>query len=154
MIPKNAVTCDFCNPDTGRIILRDKRAYAMLSLWPVSEYHTLIIPERHVESEAELTSEEVLAISKLKLDVIKLVNEITPRQDYNFGIDVGATAGGRIPHIHYHLIFRKPGDTPAPRGIRSVIPETASYESDDDPRLEWVLEWAQDLRDIAKAPNP
>jgi len=46
----------------------------------------------------------------------------------NIGINIGASAGQTISHAHIHLIPRRDGDTPKPRGgVRGVIPDKMSY---------------------------
>ena len=47
---------------------------------------------------------------------------------FNIGTNIGESAGQTIFHAHIHLIPRRTGDTPYPRGgVRGVIPEKMSY---------------------------
>lgn len=48
----------------------------------------------------------------------------TPAPDgYTIGINDGPAAGQTIPHMHLHIIPRRFGDVPNPRGgIRQVFP--------------------------------
>jgi diadenosine tetraphosphate (Ap4A) HIT family hydrolase len=47
---------------------------------------------------------------------------------FNIGINIGESAGQTIFHAHIHLIPRRNGDTPEPRGgVRWVIPGKMSY---------------------------
>jgi ATP adenylyltransferase len=47
---------------------------------------------------------------------------------FNVGVNCGDAAGQTIMHAHVHLIPRRAGDTPAPRGgVRGVIPTKMSY---------------------------
>jgi len=44
------------------------------------------------------------------------------------GINCGEAAGQTIMHAHVHLIPRRLGDTPNPRGgVRGVIPDKMVY---------------------------
>ena len=48
---------------------------------------------------------------------------------YNIGVNVGAAAGGTVPHLHVHVIPRYRGDMPDPRGgVRHVIPWKGNYQ--------------------------
>jgi len=47
---------------------------------------------------------------------------------FNIGINSGEVAGQTIWHCHIHLIPRRKGDTPNPRGgVRGVIPDKMGY---------------------------
>lgn len=53
---------------------------------------------------------------------------------YNIGINNGEAAGQTVPHLHVHVIPRRRGDVPDPRGgVRYVIPEKANYIHDAAP---------------------
>jgi diadenosine tetraphosphate (Ap4A) HIT family hydrolase len=42
---------------------------------------------------------------------------------FNLGVNVGAMAGQTVFHVHVHLIPRRAGDVPDPRGgIRNLLP--------------------------------
>lgn len=48
---------------------------------------------------------------------------------FNIGINVGTDAGQTVPHVHIHLIPRRPGDMGDPRGgVRGVIPWMRIYD--------------------------
>ena len=59
----------------------------------------------------------------------KLLIEDPSIDGFNVGINVGAAAGQTIMHAHLHLIPRRLGDTPQPRGgVRGVIPGRMSTD--------------------------
>lgn len=102
--------CPFCDLDEKQIVLKDKHAQAFFSFWPVSDYHLLITPKRHVEKENELTDEEVKAIHNLRMIITDVIKEKMGLGFYNVFLNQGAPSGKTIPHLHYHIIFRKDGD--------------------------------------------
>ena len=64
-------------------------------------------------------------IMKLKNRLMKNDHSVT---GFNLGTNIGESAGQTIFHAHVHLIPRRNGDTPHPRGgVRGVIPEKMSY---------------------------
>jgi diadenosine tetraphosphate (Ap4A) HIT family hydrolase len=121
--------CIFCNLEPSRIEDRNEFFVAIKDLYPVTEGHTLIIPNRHVESFFELTRDEEIAmldmLSSQKEELSQLDNTIT---GFNVGINDGEDAGQTIMHCHIHLIPRRKGDMESPRGgVRGVIPSKQSY---------------------------
>jgi len=47
---------------------------------------------------------------------------------FNIGVNCGTSAGQTIMHAHIHLIPRRNGDTPKPKGgVRGVIPDYMGY---------------------------
>ena len=121
--------CIFCNLEPSRIEDRNEFFVAIKDLYPVTEGHTLIIPNRHVESFFELTRDEEIAmldmLSSQKEKLSQLDKSIT---GFNVGINDGEDAGQTIMHCHIHLIPRRKGDMESPRGgVRGVIPGKQSY---------------------------
>jgi diadenosine tetraphosphate (Ap4A) HIT family hydrolase len=111
------------------IIDSNELAIAFYDGYPVTKYHTLIIPKRHVADYFDLHQPEVNAIQKLlhrqKDRLMKLDKSIT---GFNIGINVGQDAGQSIFHVHIHLIPRRSGDMDDPKGgVRGVIPEKQKY---------------------------
>jgi diadenosine tetraphosphate (Ap4A) HIT family hydrolase len=49
-------------------------------------------------------------------------------ENFNVGVNDGKLAGQTVPHAHIHIIPRREGDVPDPRGgVRWVIPRKAAY---------------------------
>ena len=121
--------CLFCNVGEERIIAENELAFAVRDGFPVTELHSLIIPRRHVSDYFELSKEELLACNEL-LRIVK--EEILARDEsvkgFNVGANSGLVAGQSIFHCHIHLIPRREGDVPNPKGgIRHLIPGKGAY---------------------------
>jgi len=72
----------------------------------------------------ERSDAEALILS-LKNDILKNDPSVT---GFNMGVNSGASAGQTIMHAHIHLIPRRDGDTPNPRGgVRGVVPDKMAY---------------------------
>lgn len=122
--------CPFCHPDPGRIVARTDLALALRDAYPLAPGHTLIVPARHVASWFDTTEQERRAITEL-ISVVRgqLEGEFHP-DGYNIGINDGAAAGQTVMHLHVHVIPRRKGDVPDPRGgIRWIFPDRADYWS-------------------------
>ncbi|HKL58599.1 MAG TPA: HIT family protein [Sphaerochaeta sp.] len=121
--------CIFCTMDTGRIIDENALAYAIKDNFPVSEGHTLIIPKHHESDYFLLTAEEKACCDELLARARRrILDSGSSVEGFNVGINIGEAAGQSIFHCHIHLIPRRKGDTPNPRGgVRHVIAHKGCY---------------------------
>ena len=121
--------CIFCNIKESGVSHENQLAYASYDTYPVSKYHCLIIPKRHINNIFELTNKEVIACH----DLLKVVKEQIIKKDnnvkgFNYGTNIGSVSGQSIFHCHFHLIPRRDGDVENPQGgVRSVIPNKQHY---------------------------
>jgi len=125
-------TCIFCNLQLKNIeiINQNKHAISFYDAYPVTKYHTLIIPIRHEEDYFQLKKEELSSIHNLILKqkdyLQKLDSTIT---GFNIGINNGKDAGQTIFHTHIHLIPRRRNDTKnSEGGVRGVIYNKQQYK--------------------------
>ena len=122
--------CLFCSIKESGLTDENTLAYASYDTYPVSEWHCLIIPKRHVKDYFELTNDEVIACN----DLIKKIKEKILLKDplvkgFNMGTNAGKIAGQSVLHCHIHLIPRREGDVENPQGgVRSVIPLKQHYK--------------------------
>jgi len=129
-------SCVFCDIDEQRIVSENELAVAILDGYPVTEGHTLIIPKRHVSSYFDLHQPELNAVQRLLQEQKSLLTTNDPEiTGYNVGVNCGSDAGQTIFHCHIHLIPRRKGDTPNPRGgVRGVIPDRQYYDPTKPPK--------------------
>ncbi len=122
--------CIFCKIIKEELQFENKLAYSSIDSYPVSEFHSLIVPKRHVETYFELTNEEIHACNDLILKTKeKILKQDTSIKGFNIGTNAGKVAGQSIMHCHIHLIPRREGDVENPQGgVRSVIPKKQHYK--------------------------
>ena len=125
--------CLFCNAKESGIAAENEFAYASYDSYPVSDFHCLIIPKRHVKNYFEMSDKELLACNDL---IIKIKNEILAKDKtvkaFNIGTNAGKISGQSIMHCHIHLIPRREGDVENPQGgVRSVIPKKQHYKREN-----------------------
>lgn len=121
--------CLFCEIEPERVVAENELAYAIRDAFPVTEYHTLLIPKRHVADYFDLYQPELNAIQALLQDQKGLIEQADSRvKGFNVGINAGECAGQTVFHVHVHLIPRRVGDVERPKGgVRGVIPEKQGY---------------------------
>ena len=121
--------CIFCRIKSTEIIFQNEYAYASFDTYPVSKFHCLIFPKRHISNFFELNDSELLACNELiKKIKNKIENEDKSIQGFNIGSNAGKISGQSIMHCHIHLIPRREGDVDNPQGgVRAVIPSKQHY---------------------------
>lgn len=122
--------CVFCSESRVEAAVAVRGSvFAIEDLYPVTKGHLLIIPHRHTPDFFSMTEAE-------KVDALSLLDELSRRvrvsdpniAGFNIGMNCGEAAGQTIMHAHVHLIPRRRGDTPNPRGgVRGVIPGKMAY---------------------------
>ena len=121
--------CLFCNINNKDLVFDNEFAFASFDSYPVSKYHSLIVPKRHILDYVDLTNYELLACN----DLIKKIKKKIQKEDktvdgFNIGTNSGVVAGQSIMHCHIHLIPRRKGDVDNPQGgVRGVIPSKQHY---------------------------
>ena len=124
--------CPFCFKNVkDRIQEKYGTVVAISDKDAVSDGHVLVIPRRHTLDFFTMTSVERRdaehLIRILQKQIAKKDSSIT---GFNVGTNSGTSAGQTIFHAHIHLIPRRDGDTPNPRGgVRGVIPDKMNYPS-------------------------
>jgi diadenosine tetraphosphate (Ap4A) HIT family hydrolase len=120
--------CPFCALDPERVVISDPEVLGVHDEYPVTDGHTLVIPRRHVTTLFQLPPDEQaniwVFVSRVRNFLVAKLNV----ESFNVGINDGILAGQTVPHAHIHIIPRREGDVPDPRGgVRWVIPRKAAY---------------------------
>ena len=122
--------CIFCNVKMQDMIYENEYAFVSYDSYPVSKFHSLIIPKRHIKNYFDLSKDELIACD----DLIRIVKDEIIKRDktvkgFNLGTNIGKVSGQSILHCHFHLIPRRQGDVENPQGgVRSVIPNKQHYK--------------------------
>jgi histidine triad (HIT) family protein len=108
----SCIFCDIISKSTpAYIIFEDKAHIAFLDKYPISVGHTLVLPKAHFERVNEMTRAE---FGELMARVHALNSIITSRLEAtasHLSINDGAAANQLIPHVHVHIIPRKPSES-------------------------------------------
>lgn len=121
--------CIFCNIKKKRIIKENNLAFLVFDGFPVSKYHSLVIPKRHFKDYFDIYQAELNAVQRLLIFAKDYITNIDSSiMDFNVGVNSGTAAGQTIMHCHIHLIPRYSGDVENPKGgVRHVIPGKGYY---------------------------
>ena len=107
------IFCDISGPDRDELILvRGRVSFVILNLYPYTNGHLMVVPNRHVANLASTTEDERAELMRLTRHAEIAVNEAYTPQGINIGINLGRPAGaGVLDHLHIHLVPRWNGDT-------------------------------------------
>ena len=121
--------CLFCNTKNKEYVFENDLAFSTFDSYPVSEFHLLIVPKRHIKNYFELSNDEMIACNKIVLLSKNKIEQMDQSiRGFNIGINCGKAAGQTIMHCHIHLIPRREGDVENPQGgVRGVIPSKQHY---------------------------
>lgn len=122
--------CPFCLPGVeSNIIERLGSVIAIKDKYPVTKGHVLVLPVRHTPNYFSMNSEEKNDTDKLiRILYNKIKISDSTVTGFNIGTNCGKSAGQSIMHAHVHLIPRRNGDTPKPKGgVRGVIHKRMGY---------------------------
>jgi diadenosine tetraphosphate (Ap4A) HIT family hydrolase len=120
--------CPFCSLDPEHKCMENEHSFAFPDAYPLADGHTLVVPRKHVSSIYELSADEQSAVWDLVAEVRqRLLTGLKP-DGFNIGVNDGEAAGQTVEHAHVHVIPRRKGDVPDPRGgVRWIIDEKANY---------------------------
>jgi len=128
--PETNPECVFCRSDVmSNAMEKNGSVFAVMDKYPVTPGHLLVIPFRHTPDWFSMTQKERLDADEL----IRVLHARIRAEDkrvagFNIGSNCGDVAGQTVAHAHIHLVPRRSGDIPDPRGgVRGVIPEKRIY---------------------------
>ncbi|MCF7853252.1 MAG: HIT family protein [Candidatus Pacebacteria bacterium] len=106
--------CIFCKIVAGEIpcekILDTDVAFAFMDIGPLAEGHVLLIPRAHYETLDAMPAEEAGALLRHLPALVNAVRDVTGCEGVNVLQNNGRVAHQVVPHVHFHVIPRNPGD--------------------------------------------
>jgi diadenosine tetraphosphate (Ap4A) HIT family hydrolase len=112
--PPNEAGCIFCRILRGEapaeFVARSDRAVAFLTIEPLAEGHTLVLPIAHAPDLTAVSTQDTEAVWRL----VHTVERRLRLAGFAEGVDVicfsGAPAEQGVLHLHVHVIPRRAGD--------------------------------------------
>ena len=106
--------CVFCRIVSGEIpaamLFEDDDVLVFLDINPVNPGHVLVIPKRHAENLLELEEGEICACAKAVQRAARAAVAVTGSPGFNLLQNNHRCAGQVVPHVHFHVIPRRPDD--------------------------------------------
>lgn len=92
-------------------IYESPTVFAFLDINPLAPGHTLVVPKRQVARLEQLPEEDASDIARVLGRIARAILAATGAADYNVLQNNGASAGQVVPHVHFHIIPRREGDS-------------------------------------------
>jgi ATP adenylyltransferase len=100
------------NDEENLVLFRGEHSFVCMNLYPYNNGHIMILPNNIVEKPEELDDVTQFEIMKIASLSMKIIREKMNAEGFNFGANIGASAGAGIAeHLHYHIVPRWKGDT-------------------------------------------
>jgi histidine triad (HIT) family protein len=105
--------CAFCSKPILECqkFYEDDLVIALCTHKPITPGHSLIIPKRHVYHFEELTQEEIQQMGAIIKKVHAAAQKVFGTSSYLLLQKNGKQAGQTVPHVHFHYIPSKAGDS-------------------------------------------
>ena len=107
--------CIFCKIGRGDVpslsVLETPDLLAFLDIGPLAPGHTLLIPKQHYESVLDVSPDVLAALTAALPALAKAVLRTSGATGLNVLQNTGCSAGQAVPHLHFHLIPRREGDS-------------------------------------------
>lgn len=116
---KSESECIFCNMQSldiynneNLLVNMGELTFTVLNLYPYNNGHLMVVPKKHTNDFAGLSSLELSEIfQKLQL-AEKALRKVLNPHGFNIGANIGRVAGAGIEdHIHFHIVPRWNGDS-------------------------------------------
>jgi histidine triad (HIT) family protein len=91
-------------------LFEDERTLAFMDVMPQSEGHALVITREPAETLFELSPEGAAACMRTTQHVAAAVKRAFDAPGILISQVNGSVAGQTVPHVHFHIIPRRPGE--------------------------------------------
>lgn len=114
MSASTADNCIFCKiaqkKIDAKIIDENENAIAFLDAYPLTAGHTLVITKNHYAKLQDVEFDQINQLFSLVNKILPSIEKGTSVRGTLIAIHNGKDAGQEIPHLHVHIVPRKPGD--------------------------------------------
>ncbi len=106
--------CLFCKIVSWEIpsykVYENDHVLAFLDIFPINQYHTLVIPKKHSINTFDCEENELIEIMKALKHITKLYKEKLGIENIQIHNNNWKIAQQEVAHTHYHIIPRFEGD--------------------------------------------
>lgn len=122
--------CVFCKIVAGKLpcfkLLEDESTIAFMDINPVNRGHALAVAKGHWPTVDVIPADALAAVARTAQKVAKAAIKALAPEGVNLVQANGTAAGQSVPHLHIHVMPRRPGDdlslnwTPVPGNMSEI----------------------------------
>lgn len=105
------MSCLFCKIIAGEVpstkVYEDEAVYAFRDINPQTPTHILVIPKNHIDSVADITAENAVAVSDCFTAIAKIAKQEGLEGGFRVISNCGKDAGQTVLHLHFHVLAGK-----------------------------------------------
>lgn len=109
----STANCPFCQEEVieRQLFYQGDEVLGIMTYKPAKKGHLLIIPTRHVERYEDLTPSEISEMGEVIKKVNQAVRTLYGTTGYILVQKNGSEAGQSVPHVHFHYLPCKEGES-------------------------------------------
>ncbi|MBI4215157.1 MAG: HIT family protein [Parcubacteria group bacterium] len=107
----NCIFCKIVNKEIPSFIVgEDEKCLAFLDIRPINKGHVLVVPKEHYPTLLDIPDALLRELMVFVKKITKAVSGSLETEHINIFQRNGQLAGQAVPHIHFHVLPRFPGD--------------------------------------------
>jgi len=91
-------------------VYEDDDVVAFLDIKPVNPGHTLVVPKKHSLGFHDADPETLKHLILSTQNIARAITAATGTAGFNLEENNGSVAGQVVPHLHFHIVPRRPDD--------------------------------------------
>ena len=95
---------------SSQLFYESSKCYGLVNLKPIVPGHVLIIPKRVIARYKDLTPDEAADLYDTVYKISPILEKHYNAEALNIAMQDGKDAGQSVPHVHVHMLPRKPND--------------------------------------------
>ncbi len=123
--------CIFCDiiarNAPAHVVYEDDDLIAFLDNHPITDGHTLLVTKRHYERLGEMPEATVAKLFTKAQELNETIMKRMSAQGANISLNDGKAAHQLVPHIHVHIIPRRPNDGVTFAARKRLSPEQMEH---------------------------
>jgi histidine triad (HIT) family protein len=90
------------------IVYEDDVCLAFRDIQPKAPVHVLVIPKKEIASLMDLTDEDKSIVGHCVFALSQIASREGLSTGYQMQVNCGEDGGQEVPHLHFHLLGKKP----------------------------------------------